>query len=232
MGQLCSCARAPRDGDTECSSWDDHFPSMTRTELRNKREMFWETRSSGIREIWYGLRSAAQLIRDGDDDSAQAVICAIGCTPLKLGRSKKSFFSYDERGAKYVMPLYLFEEPKTLIENMGLLNNANINCGVDQKEDLNMTSNEEISFRVRLNIGKDICVKMKEEDSIQELKEYISVKLNNFDPTKIRIIKRGKMYKNNYKIGTPFPITNGDIIHASLPSAAYKQSMQSVQSNE
>eukprot|EP01083_Nonionella_stella_P215963 776854_1 len=220
MGVLCSCTRATRN-DVESSQWDDHFPPMTRSELRNKREIFWATRSSGIREIWYGLKSAVELIRDAEDDTAQAIISAIGCTALQLQQTKKAFFCYDERGSKYVMPVYLFEEPKNLIENKGL---TDIQNNSDEKEKINLQSNEEISFRVRLNIGQDINVTMTQQKTIKELQNHLSTHLNNLDPSKIKIIKRGRMLSNTYRIGGPFPINNHDIIHGSIPSSLYKKS--------
>ena len=36
MGNLCGCARAPNEDDIDVGEWDDHFPAMSRTELRVK----------------------------------------------------------------------------------------------------------------------------------------------------------------------------------------------------
>merc|ERR1711997_635143 len=148
-------------------------------------------------------------------------IVAIGCSPLELGKSKKAFQCYDERGAKYVMPLFLFEDPRNLVENKGLEKLGN-NNDPEQNKEVNPNSNEMVEFKVRLNIGGDLEVKMREQNTIQELKEYISSQLNNLDPTKIRIIAKGKMLSNSYLIADPFRIKNGDIIHASFPSSLYK----------
>ena len=170
-----------------------------------------------------GLRNAVELRRDGDNESAEAIITAMGCTQLQQGKSGKTLFCYDERGSKYSMPLYLFEEPRNLVENKGLskYDNSDIN-DINDQNDINSQKNEEIAFKVRLNIGRDLNVKMKQQDSIKKLKQYLSSELNDLDPTKIRVIARGKMLSNSYKICDPFPIKNGDIIHASFPSSLYK----------
>ena len=52
-----------------------------------------------------GLRTAAELRRDGEAESSQAIIEAMGCTPLKHGKKRKSLFCYDELGSKYKMPM-------------------------------------------------------------------------------------------------------------------------------
>ena len=54
-----------------------------------------------------GLRSAVECRRDGDDESCQAIIIAMGCTELKQSKSRRSLFCYDERGSKYSMPMYV-----------------------------------------------------------------------------------------------------------------------------
>ena len=115
----------------------------------------------------------------------------------------------------------MFQEPRNLIENKNLQdlneNTSDPNIMIDPE------SNQEVSFKVRLNIGKDVDVTMRGQDSIKKLKQYISSKINNLDPAKIRIISRGKMYHDSYRIGDPFPIKNGDIIHASCPSSLYRE---------
>ena len=111
-----------------------------------------------------------------------------------------------------------------MLENRGLSkdddnsgkNEQDENCDKEQK-------NEDVEFKVRLNIGRDLQIKMKEHDSIENLKKYISSQLNDLDPTKIRIIAKGKMLSNSYKICEPFRIKNGDIIHASFPASLYKE---------
>lgn len=222
MGAVCGCTTMSDEESVELMNWADHFPPMTRAQLRRKRDVFWETRSSGVREIWMGLRSSAELRRDGDEESAKAIIAAIGCTRLKPGKSRRSFSCYDERGSQYVMPRYLFEDPGNMLENRGaaLLQSDEQKEGAAPAEAM---SNESITFTVRLNIGKDLTVTMKEQDTIGQLKEHLSAQLHGLDPTKIRVLARGKMYSNSYTIRDPFPIKNGDVIHASFPSSLYDQ---------
>jgi len=222
MGSGCGCASAPSEETIELMNWDDHFPPMTRMQLKRKREIFWDTRNSGVREVWMGLRSAAELKRDGDEESAAAIITAMGCTPLKPGKSKKSLRCYDERGAQYSMPCYLFEDPSNMIENRGAVARQTEEKKEDDAAAL-LVSNESVSFKVRLNIGRDVEVTMKQQDTIGQLKNYLSEQLHGLDPTKIRILARGKMYSNSYTLIDPFPIKNGDIIHASFPSTLYDQ---------
>lgn len=71
--------------------------------------MFWDCNMAGpgIREIWQGFRSAVELTRDGDSESAEAIVMAMGCTPMTLNDKGNKFASYDERGNRYEMPMYV-----------------------------------------------------------------------------------------------------------------------------
>lgn len=80
-----------------------------------------------------------------------------------------------------------------------------------------------ISFRVRLNIGRDLEIEMEQKSTIKQLKERISEQLSGLDPTKIKIIARGKLYQNTYLLSDPFPIHNGDVIQATFPSSLYAE---------
>ena len=71
---------------------------------------------------------------------------------------------------------------------------------------------EVISFKVRLNIGRDLDIEMKQNSTIKQLKENISSQLNDLDPSRIRIIAKGKMYQDSYLLSSPFAIHNGDLI--------------------
>merc|ERR1719193_674315 len=220
MGCLCSNARSPRQSNVEMD-WQDHMAPMTRSELRRKREVFWETRSAmGMSEVWMGLRSAAELQRDCEYDTAAAIIEALGCTPLKPSISNKALSCYDERGHEYVMPMWLFEDPRNMVDLEGL----NGDSGVDQEHVVDGEEvNETISFKVRLNIGHDLQIEMKQRDTIKQLKEHISALLNGLDPTRIKIIARGKLYSDSYLLSHPFPIKNGDLIQATFPSSLYNE---------
>ena len=119
----------------------------------------------------------------------------------------------------------MFEEPRNLLENKGF-EQEDINKEENAIEDEgDPKPNEEITFKVRLNIGRDLDVKMKQQDSIYDLKNHVSRQLNDLDVTKIRILAKGRMLSNDYKIGDPFPIKNGDIIHASFPASLYRESL-------
>ena len=169
-----------------------------------------------------GLKNAAELRRDGDFETAEAIVEAMGCTPLKPGSSNKSLSCYDERGSKYSMPLYLFSDPSNMLENQGLMERAE-RVIADQKE--NPITNNSVSFKVRMTVGGDLEVEMNEQDTIEELKEAISKHLNYMDPSKIRILAKGKMYSDSYTLRAPFPVKDGDVIHASFPSKLYEEAM-------
>merc|ERR1719244_600816 len=87
---------------------------------------------------------------------------------------------------------------------------------MDQEDMASDDVNETITFRARLNIGRDLQMEIK------QLKENISAQLNDLDPTKIRIIARGKLYADSYLLSHPFPIKNGDLIQATFPASLYK----------
>merc|ERR1719295_1373092 len=106
--------------------------------------------------------------------------------------------------------MYLFIDPSNMVDHHGLC--EDVQELVDLEGASGEQRNEVITFKVRLNIGRDLDIEMKEKDTIKQLKEHISGKLNNLDPTKIKVIAKGKMYQDSYLLSHPFPIKSGDLI--------------------
>merc|ERR1719300_505902 len=122
-------------------------------------------------------------------------------------------------GNEYTMPMYLFIDPSNVVDHHGA--NEDVQGEVALENGNGEQQNETITFKVRLNIGRDLDIEMKQRDTIKQLKEHISERLNNLDPTKIKIIAKGKMYQDTYLLSHPFPIKSGDLIQATFPASLY-----------
>ncbi|XP_031374655.1 ubiquitin domain-containing protein 1-like [Punica granatum] len=88
----------------------NHTEPITRTQLDQMREEFWDTAPyyGGSREIWDALRAAAEA---DDLRHARAIIDGAGI----IVESADLTTCYDERGAKYELPNYVLSEPANLI---------------------------------------------------------------------------------------------------------------------
>ncbi|KAK4285861.1 hypothetical protein QN277_002497 [Acacia crassicarpa] len=86
-----------------------HPQPITRTQLIQLREEFWDTAPhyGGRKEIWDALRAAAEA----DITLAQAIVDSAGV----IVQSSDLTVCYDERGAKYELPRYVLSEPTNMI---------------------------------------------------------------------------------------------------------------------
>ncbi|XP_058221457.1 uncharacterized protein LOC131331495 isoform X2 [Rhododendron vialii] len=86
-----------------------HSPQITKSQLLQMREEFWDTAPhyGGRKEIWDALRAAAEA----DLTLAQAIVDSAGV----IVQSADLTICYDERGAKYELPKYVMSEPTNLI---------------------------------------------------------------------------------------------------------------------
>eukprot|EP00897_Mesotaenium_endlicherianum_P005058 jgi/Mesen1/4580/ME000232S03842 len=82
-----------------------HSEPITREQLKNMREEFWDTAPhyGGQREIWDALRAAAEA----EIHLAQTIVNSAGVIVATDDLST----CYDERGAKYDLPPYVLSEP-------------------------------------------------------------------------------------------------------------------------
>ncbi|KAG9448196.1 hypothetical protein H6P81_014324 [Aristolochia fimbriata] len=88
-----------------------HTPPLTRTQLKQMRDEFWDTAPhyGGQKEIWDALRAAAEA----DLSLAQAIVDSAGV----IVSSADMTICYDERGAKYELPKYVLSEPTNLVRD-------------------------------------------------------------------------------------------------------------------
>ncbi|WZZ13942.1 hypothetical protein YC2023_107031 [Brassica napus] len=87
-----------------------HTEPITRAQLMNMREEFWDT-SPHYGEIWDALRAAAEA----ELTLAQTIIDSAGV----IVQGRDLTLCWDERGAKYELPRYVLSEPTNLIREQG-----------------------------------------------------------------------------------------------------------------
>ncbi|KAJ4878136.1 Ubiquitin domain-containing protein [Raphanus sativus] len=90
-----------------------HTEPITRAQLTNMREEFWDTSPhyGGQREIWDALRAAAEA----ELILAQTIIDSAGIIVQNCDLT----LCWDERGARYELPRYVLSEPTNLIPEQG-----------------------------------------------------------------------------------------------------------------
>ncbi|XP_052203705.1 uncharacterized protein LOC127808978 isoform X1 [Diospyros lotus] len=88
-----------------------HSETITRTQLKQMREEFWDTAPhyGGQKEIWDALRAAAEA----DLTLARAIVDSAGV----IVQAPDLTVCYDERGAKYELPKYVLSEPTNLMRD-------------------------------------------------------------------------------------------------------------------
>ena len=89
-------------------AWASKSRKWTPSSLRRERYEFFETRVTGRREIWDGLRQVAECVRDNDLVTAQGILDALGVT-LPTGRLEEG--GYDEAGNLYRLPAAVLSDP-------------------------------------------------------------------------------------------------------------------------
>lgn len=196
----------------------------------------------GSTEIWQALKMSIEVIQQGDVETGKTILESMGCTNFKQDRNnKETKYVYDASGVRYDIPMYMFNEPKNLLTD-DIAPSAPMETPDDNlqsrgegqmmsaqsinQENINFANahinSKQITFTVRLCVGGDLQMTEYETASIFELKQNLSRKLNNLDPTKIRILFKGKMLTDQYRINAPFPIQENDVVQAAFPSALYK----------
>ncbi|DBA76254.1 hypothetical protein WJX77_001976 [Trebouxia sp. C0004] len=88
--------------------WNSEYP-MTRDELQQKREEFWDTAPhyGGDRVIWDALKAACQA----DLQTASLIVNSAGIIVTIQDMST----CFDERGSKYELPKYVLSNPANLV---------------------------------------------------------------------------------------------------------------------
>lgn len=88
--------------------WNSEYP-MTRSELQQKREEFWDTAPhyGGDRVIWDALKAACEA----DLQTASLIVSTAGIIVTVQDMST----CFDERGSKYELPKLVLSDPANLV---------------------------------------------------------------------------------------------------------------------
>lgn len=89
---------------------------MTRSHLLKMREDFWSTRVEGRPEMWQALKLAVEA---EDSGTRLLVLEGAGLSPFRQDKPNM-FYSYDQRGFKYELPMYVLYEPRNLMSEAEL----------------------------------------------------------------------------------------------------------------
>jgi hypothetical protein len=120
MGALCSSAPVEvmeqPSGNPElvfsAKAWEKDFPAITSTELKRRREEFWDTRVEGRKEAWQAIKLACEA---GDEGTSLAILDSAGLTPFDMNKPD-CCFCYDDHGAKYEVPMYVLRDPANVVK--------------------------------------------------------------------------------------------------------------------
>ncbi|EXJ77373.1 hypothetical protein A1O3_09599 [Capronia epimyces CBS 606.96] len=96
--------------------WKSTTRTWTRPQLERERYEFFETRVTGRKEVWSGLKQAIGCLHEGDLDDAQGILDALVVT-LPTGRLEDG--AYDEFGNLYRMPEAVISDPINVSEDAG-----------------------------------------------------------------------------------------------------------------
>lgn len=119
-GQSLSSGFEDEDGVSHRTEWDGHIrsirswkvePALTSDQLQRLRNEFWETRVEGREEMWQALRFAAEA---DSDELRDETVKAAGLRPANRRFTLQTTF--DERGARYELPMYTLCDPTNLDE--------------------------------------------------------------------------------------------------------------------
>ncbi|CAK67568.1 unnamed protein product (macronuclear) [Paramecium tetraurelia] len=156
-------------------------------QIEKLRNVFWETRVEGKQEIWQILRS----IINEDEETARLLVQEAELKPIKDSLQHV----YDKLGQKYDVPIFCINDPieysNEKFEDRGLIQNY---------------GNDSVKLTIRsVNLnGKDIVVECKQNQSVVDLKEIISVELQKGHQIQLESMKlfyRGKEMQDNYQVG-------------------------------
>ncbi|KAI3383152.1 hypothetical protein SNEBB_005894 [Seison nebaliae] len=205
-----------------------------------KQTEFWETAPvfDGREEIWLALQSAVGCIKNNDYTLAQAIIDGAGITTPNGNLQE----CYDEFGAKYSIPQYVYSLPDNLklteqddnsdqnIQNTNRTINENeptstnnikltFNDPVIKKEKIkrkDSITNEENIFpiKLRLSTGKEVHMKVNGNMSVSQLKSQLSTRLDE-DIGNGRFCYSGRLLKDHWTLDKS-QLSKGDCISVIL----------------
>ncbi|ORX89910.1 hypothetical protein K493DRAFT_266449 [Basidiobolus meristosporus CBS 931.73] len=220
-------------------SWTSETP-MTLSQLQSQRDGFWDTAPvyEGQREVWEGLRTACETT---DLVHAQSIVDELR---LSVPTGHLSDGCYDERGNRYIIPLYCFVEPtNVVVESI----EAEMPAPEYELEDKNYRHIEEAStaskpyvipvititehdseaaeesladdtqeLTVRLNTGKDVRLRVSPTEDLHSVKRKVCA-VENIEPSSvnIRFIYLGKILEDKLIIENT-KVSAGGVIQALM----------------
>lgn len=173
----------------EKPKWKSDIP-LTETQLRSKREEFWDTAPAfeGRKEIWDALKAAAYALETGDHVLAQAIVDGANIS-LPHGTLMDS---YDELGNRYQLPVYTLSAPTNLIEET-----SESDAGLDSE---NASPGLEIPIKFRLsNQNKDTKLYVRTSDTVMKLKLRLCEE-EGVEPSRQRWFYAGRLLSDKIRI--------------------------------
>lgn len=136
--------------------------SMTETQLRRKRENFWETAPTleGRQEVWDALRAAAHAYEAQDYAMCQALLDAAN---IRLGSGGCLTEAWDESGSMYKIPPYCLAAPANLRSDPSIDNSSgSADCDVKNGGTCDIAENGgDVSVSNVEEIGKQFQIKLR-----------------------------------------------------------------------
>ena len=92
--------------------WADPDGAMSPSELASKREVFWETQPAygGEKVVWDQIKGACELYLDPDAD-LELIETILDSAGIQIASQDSFTCFYDERGFRYVIPMYCVTTP-------------------------------------------------------------------------------------------------------------------------
>jgi len=87
--------------------WVDPDGAMSYRELESKRDVFWETQPAygGDKMVWDQIRGACALYLDPEAD-LELIETILDSAGIQIASTASFTTFYDERGFRYVVPMY------------------------------------------------------------------------------------------------------------------------------
>jgi len=179
---------------------------MTHEKLLQERQAFWTSRTSGNVGIWNTLEQVAAMILDSNDvDTASAILQASGISTPHGDISEV----FDERGVRYEVPRYCFQNPTNLVDGMG-----------EQAPRRGNFRSEEIEIKFRMAYGSetsDTKCTVNTTDSIGDIVEAFK-KANEkaAAASRIRLFFYGRELRKNDQCAACYLRKTGLVVLAVL----------------
>jgi hypothetical protein len=152
--------------------WKSKNKTWTRSQLLRERYEFFETRVTGRKEIWNGLKQVIECMREGDLADAQGILDAMSVT-LPTGHLEEG--SYDEYGNLYRIPQAVISDPTDVVEDMN-----------DAETDTVTGSGDIDAIAAKLDAAENANLSESKQDLVQEKARAAKGKTAIRDAVKVR----------------------------------------------